>query len=288
MRLTHVSQAVGLCVFLASSAVQAAPQRVVSTHLCTDEYVFRLVPREHISALSYLAGDTNPVVSTIANKVQGIDRIRGSAEEVLTRSPDLVVMYEGTNPRLKQHLIEAGIRFVELKWSNSLADVRAQTLDLGNRLGNPEGARGLLAEMDRALAAARILAVSGPVRTLVYEPNGYATAGGITDELMAIAGLRDVASGMNPTRSGIVPVESVIVDAPELLIINGEPLARSRADLVLRHPALEALRSRITVARATLTPLLCAGPWSAAVAPVFARWGRIAAANRALRAKLEF
>jgi len=58
--------------FLMAAPAFAAPQRIVSTFLCTDEYVFRLVPRAHIAALSYLAADTHPVVSTIADKVKGI------------------------------------------------------------------------------------------------------------------------------------------------------------------------------------------------------------------------
>jgi len=61
----------------------AAPLRVVSTFLCTDEYVFRLVPRGHIAALSFEAGDRNPVVSTISDRVGGIALIRPSAETVL-------------------------------------------------------------------------------------------------------------------------------------------------------------------------------------------------------------
>ena len=74
----------------------AAPQRVVSTFLCTDEYVFRLLPRERIAALSYEAVDRRPVVSTIADAAAGMPVIRPSAETVLQLKPDLVVMYAGT------------------------------------------------------------------------------------------------------------------------------------------------------------------------------------------------
>src|SRR5512137_1121104 len=59
-----------------TAASVAAPSRVVSTFLCTDEYVFRLVPRAHIAALSFEAGDRHPVVSTIVDRVRGIAQIR--------------------------------------------------------------------------------------------------------------------------------------------------------------------------------------------------------------------
>src|SRR5580692_11686920 len=112
MRFAHVCQSIGLAVLLLCPPALAAQQRVVSTFLCTDEYVFRLVPREHIAALDYLAADTHPVVSTIADKVKGIALIHPSTETVLTLKPDLVVFYQGTLPRLREHLIEAGVPIV--------------------------------------------------------------------------------------------------------------------------------------------------------------------------------
>src|SRR5271155_5026513 len=114
MRLMHgYPVACFMAAISALSPVNAAPQRVVSTFLCTDEYVFRLIPRERIAALSFLAADTHPVVSTIQGAVKGIPLTRGSAEEVLSLKPDLVVMYAGTDLRLKAQLVEAHVPFVE-------------------------------------------------------------------------------------------------------------------------------------------------------------------------------
>jgi iron complex transport system substrate-binding protein len=81
MRLAHGCHVACLLAALLGARADAAPQRVVSTFLCTDEYVYRLVPRERIAALSYLSADRHPVVSTIVDKVKGIRLTRGSAEE---------------------------------------------------------------------------------------------------------------------------------------------------------------------------------------------------------------
>ena len=86
MRAAHGSHVLVLCALILTAVpIRAAtpdfahaasgPRRIVSTFLCTDEYVFRLVPRSRIAALSYLAGDTHPVVSTIANKVGDLSLI---------------------------------------------------------------------------------------------------------------------------------------------------------------------------------------------------------------------
>src|SRR3954462_9437652 len=100
MRFSHGNRTVLIAAtVLAAIAVitpparAAGPHRIVSAFLCTDEYVLRLVSRNRIAAVSYLAADTHPVVSTIVKQAKGIPVVRASAEQVLALQPDLVVTY---------------------------------------------------------------------------------------------------------------------------------------------------------------------------------------------------
>lgn len=271
MRATHgwVAVLLAALLFFANSAI-CAPRRIVSTFLCTDEYVFRLVPREHIAALSFEATDRFPVVSTIADAAARahIATIRPSSETVLGLKPDLVVMYAGTMPGLRVQLAQAAVAILDVPWAGSLGDARRITAMLGEKLDARERANAMLAEMDRGIARARTRAQHPPVRTLIYEANGYSSAGGMTGEIMTLAGLRDAAPELGPTRLDTLPIEAVIAHAPELLILSGDPrVQNSRADLVQHHPALASVKS--TVAWAALTPLLCPGPWSLDAAATF-------------------
>ena len=253
-----------------AAAAAASPHRVVSTFLCTDEYVFRLVPRGHIAALSFEAADRHPVISTIANRAAGITGIHPTTETVLNLHPDLVVMYQGTMPRLHENLSALGVPILDVPWANSIADIRKTTHWLGEKLGAQERAAALLDRMDAKLAAARRLADQPAVRTLLYEPNGYASAGGVTDEMMMLAGLLNATPSLHPTRAGTVPVETVIAASPELLIFRGEQGApASQAELVQHHPAFATLAGRTLSVRASLIPLACPGPWSADAALTF-------------------
>ncbi|MDE2182484.1 MAG: ABC transporter substrate-binding protein [Alphaproteobacteria bacterium] len=274
-----------LCVVTsATGALHAGPQRVVSTFLCTDEYVYRLVPRDHIAALSYEASDRHPVVSTIADKVSGIRAIRPSTETVLALSPDLVVMYAHTMPRLRDNLRRLGVPVVDVPWANSLAAIRSVTRMLGDRLQARPGADALLAEMDRKIAVAQAAAPRPPVPTIIYEPNGYTGTGAITDEIMRMAGAMDATPPALMTRRGTLPIEAVIAVAPELLILGGEPYHdTARATMILHHPALAALEGRTTMEYATLTPLLCPGPWSVDAAKTLGDMARKARAESSRR-----
>lgn len=272
-----IGMALALLVLACQSAM-AAPQRVVSVFLCTDEYVFRLLPRSRIAALSVLAGDTHPTVSTIAGKVKGITLVRPNAEAVLGVHPDLVVMYKGTNPRLKAHLVEAGVKVLDVPWANSLAGVRKVTHMLGKALGAQTRAKAMLAAMDAKLAAARAEAPHPPVSALIYEPNGYTASDAVTDAVMRAGGLVNAVGSMGTNRLGRASVEQVLAAAPQLVILNaareGGP---ALADTAIRNPALAALKGRSLIVQATLRPLLCPGPWSADAAGEFARMARKAA-----------
>jgi iron complex transport system substrate-binding protein len=260
-----------------TSAAPAASERIVSISVCTDEYVFRLVPRGRIAALSFLAGDRHPVVSTIADRVKGIRLIRQTAEEVLAARPDVVVMDEGAQARVRAILNDARIRIVDVPWVSDFAGVRKTTRDLARALGAVDAGERLLAEMDSRLATARANAPKPAVRALIYEPNGYTVAGGITDAVMGESGLVNAAYGMRLTRQGTIPVEAVIASAPELLILGAQAgQSDSRARQVQLHPAFAALEGRTHRTWLSTTPLLCPGPWSAAAAADFVRAARAA------------
>lgn len=252
----------------------AAPQHVASVNVCTDEYVYHLLPRERIAALSFLAADRHPVISTIVDKVKGYPLIRKNAEDVIAAHPDLVVTYQGVNQNLHMLLARAGISVLDVPWANSLADVRKVTRMLGDKLDVRARAEVLLAEMDAKLAAAR---TNTKVPTVIYEPNGYATADGVSDEIMNEAGLRDVAPYLHQTRLGTIPVETLVASPPALLILNDAKEATpARAEQILHHPALAAIRGRTLIAHLSLTPLLCPGPWSADAAAPLAALGKAA------------
>jgi iron complex transport system substrate-binding protein len=267
-----------------AAAGRPTPRRVVSTFLCTDEYVFRLVGRDRIAALSYEATDRHPVVSTIAEAAAGIATIHPSAETVLALAPDLVVMYQGVNPRLRDALKKLGIRVLDVPWANSTAEIRSVTAMLGRELGNPNAAEAMIREMDKKIAAARAKAPSPPVSAILYQPNGYALSSGYTTELMTAAGLRDVAPALALSRQGRLPVEAVVAGAPQLLILGGEETSGSAlAYRVLHHPALQALQGRTDTEFAVLTELMCPGPWSAEAAATFGRMARKALAREPVR-----
>ena len=84
----------------------AAPQRVVSLNLCTDQLLLMLLPRERIVMLSQLATDRS--LSWMAAQAEGIERFDGSVESIVRLAPDLIL--SGT--------LASRARSRQIAWSN--------------------------------------------------------------------------------------------------------------------------------------------------------------------------
>src|SRR5262249_10027333 len=77
------------CALGPTVPAQAAPQRIVSMNLCTDQLALMLVDRSRIVSISFLGAD--PAESPLAAMAKGVPINHGLAEEVIAQKPDLVL-----------------------------------------------------------------------------------------------------------------------------------------------------------------------------------------------------
>ncbi|MBI1213199.1 MAG: ABC transporter substrate-binding protein [Alphaproteobacteria bacterium] len=260
MRLTGIALAVA---FALTPAVQAKPQRVVSTNVCADQLALLLAP-ERVVSVSFNAPD--PAISNFAEQAKGIPTNAARAEEIVLLKPDLILgdVYEGA--RVTRFAEVSGIPVQLVGAGSSIADVRQIIRDAAGALGEKARGEAAIAEMDARLSA--IPRDPRVVRALVYEPSGITSGKGtLTDELLRAAGLKNVAPELMHGSYGAVPLEMVIETAPDLLVLddsyNG---SQSIAQRLLHHPAFRALKGRTRVMSIPSRLWLCPGPWVAEAA----------------------
>src|SRR5438128_1460806 len=78
---------------LLAGAAQAAPRRVASLNLCTDELLLSLADPEQIASVTYLA--QQPEESTLWRQARAYPKNDGSLISVVRYRPDLVVTMGG-------------------------------------------------------------------------------------------------------------------------------------------------------------------------------------------------
>lgn len=158
------------------------PQRIVSLDHCADIHVLAFADREDIAALSPGASSD---YTYLADKAEGIAKVRPSAEDVLLLQPDLIVRSYGGGPRAAQLFQRAGIPLLDLGWPMSLAEVSENTERLGKALGNPDEGKRLAAEIRAQLA----LSPPPTDDALYLTPSGITTGpGSMIDEILRTAG----------------------------------------------------------------------------------------------------
>ena len=230
-----------LCALAAPTC--AAPERIASIYLCSDQLLLRLADRDRIVSVNRFAAD--PAFSNEAGAVRGIHLNRGQAEDILPLNPDLVIAGAFTAPATKALLRRLGIAVLELPVEESFEDIRANIRRAAAALG--EAARGerLVAELDRSLAAAPPGDGRRP-ELMLYRFGGYSQGRHtLTDAIFARAGFANYAAS-RLDGVGRLPLEKIVSDPPDAILLGDEGTERdSLAAETLAHPALRRLRATI-------------------------------------------
>lgn len=236
----------GLVLLLAATLPSVA-----SINLCADQLVLTVAAPEQIATVSWLSAD--PEESLLADEAVRHPLNYGSAEELLRFDPDVVIAGAYTSSFTRTLLVRLGYRVVELEPETTVAEIEANVGRVAGAIGRADRGAEIVADMRAQLldlAARRLeLAAQRPARALravVIEPGSF-TVGEhwLANELMTLAGLRNVAAEQGLDRWGSLSMETLLTTAPELIVLTGYRRSQpSLANAVLDHPALARLRAR--------------------------------------------
>ena len=231
----------GLCVAAAGpGGAEEAPQRVVSINLCTDQLAMMLAAPGQLHSVTNLAAD--PRVSAMAEEAAAYPLNRGRAEDIYLMRPDLVLAGRYTARPTVAMLRRLGIPVVVFDPALSLDEVRDRMVKMGAALGREEAAARAVADFDARLAALREDVARRP-RAALYYANGY-TAGDRTlaGQILLAAGFENVAVSAGLAAGGRLPLELLALSDPEALVTARPHPGASRAEEILDHPVVRALR----------------------------------------------
>lgn len=222
----------------AARSTGAAPQRVVSMNLCSDQLAMMLAAPGQLISVSRLAQD--PRMSPMAEQAANYIVNHARAEEIYLMRPDLVIAGTFSAPATVAMLRGLGIRVETSPPAEDFDAIRDQITRMGDLLGRSDAARDLLARFDADLAAARSPGRHG--RAALYYANGYTSgpdtlAGAILDA----AGLDNVAVDHGISATAPMSMELLVMAGPDRLITGGRWPGPSQAEAILDHPALFAV-----------------------------------------------
>ncbi|RYE02723.1 MAG: ABC transporter substrate-binding protein [Sphingomonadales bacterium] len=249
-----------LCLLPAGCAVQP-PQGggIVSTNPCADAMLVELVPPARITAISHYSQDR--AATSIPPEVAARFRTtRGTAEEVVTMRPDLVIASSFTASATREAYRRAGLKTLYLDSPVTIEASKKQVTELASALGVVEAGKAMNARIDRAVSAASWPGEKLPA--LVWIGGNMASGGGnLLDEMMTRAGLSNHAAHYGLQFTGYLPMEHVIVDPPRVMLVP-EAVGRDASSRAaqMRSTALSHLGAKVTEERFPRDLVNCGGP----------------------------
>ena len=233
-----------------AAPADAAPRRVASLNLCTDELLMALAEPDQIVSVTHLA--QSPAETPLWRHARRYRRNDGSLLSVASMRPDLVVtMGGGARDRLRiaQRM---GIATLDLPFASNLDDLASSIRRLAGALGRPNAGTALL----RRIAALRASAPPARIDTIWLGGGGRTvSAHGLEAQWMALAGLRQRAMAGDR-----VSLETLIARPPAILLRSDYREGQySGAQRWLSHPAARRARAGRTL-RTDGRRWTCMGP----------------------------
>jgi iron complex transport system substrate-binding protein len=243
-KLSSIRAAASLAALLLSSAGvhAAALPSVASINLCADQLVLTVAAPEQVLTVSWLSADSQE--SLLAAQAARYPLNYGSAEELLRFHPDVVIAGAYTNAFTRALLARLGYKVIELEPEDSVADIERNLRLVAAAIGRDKRGAALVSDLRaRELEIAAARPAHSPA-TVIVRPGGF-TVGehSLADELMKLAGVRNVAAEQGLDRWGSLSMETLLASRPELIVLTGYRASQpSLANAVLGHPALRRVR----------------------------------------------
>ncbi|MDU8913691.1 ABC transporter substrate-binding protein [Aestuariicoccus sp. MJ-SS9] len=222
-------------LFFAGAAAMAAPQRVVSLNLCTDQLALLLAP-DRLVSVTPLARD--PRSSAMAEAAAEVPVTDGSAEAVVLLDPDLVLAGSYTTRATVEMLQRLGLGVEIFAPVNTLEEARANILRMGALLEREARARQIVEAFDARLAELRRGEGPSPRVALYYALGNTAGRDTLPGDILAAAGMENIAAERGLPFGGALPLEELVLADPDLVLIGRPYGGHARATELLQHPVL--------------------------------------------------
>jgi iron complex transport system substrate-binding protein len=219
--------------------VLAAPVRIASMNVCTDQLLLTLADPGQILGLSRYSRDAWQ--SFAANDARRFPMLSGSAEDILVLRPDVVVASLFDKRSTRELLKEKGLHLAEFAVPRNLDEVKAQIREMGEIAGHPDRAMTEIARLDAAIARARRTVADKRFSVLPLSRRGWVSGSdSLVSSLLTESGLFNPAGGLGVANGGYASLESIVSLKPDFLLVSeAGDRAEDDGKAFLLHPALE-------------------------------------------------
>lgn len=228
-----------------ATAASDANHRLASLDYCADQFVLALSPRRDIAAVSI---DATSVYSFFGEKADGLPKLRGNAEEILTLAPTLLVRQWKGSTAVDALLARASIETFVLPFTLTPEDELNSLVAFGTHIGR-EAEAGAFVDKRTRMKSRLEEASQLPLKALYVTPSGFTAGTGTgVDDIIRWAGLDTMAETYGLSGWGALPMEAIIRDRPDVIVTSFFDLPRAPSNWSLSgHPRIEEFLRELPV-----------------------------------------
>lgn len=236
------------------------PQRIVSMNPCIDAVLKDIAQPGQIAAISAYSQDAR-ATSVPLSWAMRYPATNGSAEDVITARPDLVIAGPHVSVQTIAALKRLGIALMQVTVPETVAQNKAQITEIAARIWRDEAGRALNMRIDAAMVQSRW--AHGAVPALIWQGSGLVPGKGtLADELLTHTGFRNVSPESGLKKWDILPLEGLFLNPPKVLLAGRADMGSAEGDAnrMLSHPALRQAGRHFRIADYPSNLLHCGGP----------------------------
>ena len=224
-----------VCFKIASA--DQKPERIASTHLCTDQLLLLIADPDRIASLSIFA--SNPNMSMMAESAQPYPVNHGLAEELVVLNPDLILTSQFGSPNVLL-LQRLGYRILNIPVALTIDNIRSNILVIADAIGERDRAENLIREFNRRIELQRVPEHEPHPMIVMYQPNGY-TFGDQTlrSQIIEYAGFKNLAIELGMSHTRHLPLEVLITSRLDALMVETDYDHAALAHELPNHPAIQ-------------------------------------------------
>ena len=216
--------------------VHHKPQRIASTHLCTDQLLLMLSDHDRIVSLSFFSHD--PGMSAMSEIAKNFPINHGFAEELVALDPDLILTstFGHSSILLLQRL---GYQVSTIPVADSPADIVANIYLVAQAIGEPERGEELAASFLNRIESVKQQQNQHQPTLAIYNQNGVTFGNGaLITQLVELAGFRNLGAELGLGTAQHLPLELLLVHQPDALMLGDRNRSAAMANELPNHPAL--------------------------------------------------
>jgi len=216
----------------------APPRRIASAVLAGDEMLAALVASERVVSVTSYA-DNASLSAAAGLYPDSIHRNHGRIEELLALQPDLAVVASYNDAVTVRLLLRSGVAVVRLADASSFGGIGSAIRTLGAAVGESARAEALVLNMEERIAAVQKRVAARPAPRVLYYALGGFTAGpgSLVDEMITLAGGRNVVREAGIGAHGRISAELAIALQPDVVLVSGWQDGQAPAEAVLSQHA---------------------------------------------------